>query len=229
MPQLNWPVKRMEIIQQFETQYQEPNGGALLLFAVSGVDSLYYLDDLDKDYDRSRKAIGGHPHDVIDVAHCRWATGTCITVLDLCAAVLGRVFCNHHGRHELSVGAFDPRACNGKALREQLPAAALKWIDAVRSDVNYKKIKKARRSLTHSRLKRHWKFKLSSRIPDRLELEIDDSTRFGPRDLISVARDVATKHVVAFLNQFPDLPLKRSHPIISERTARHSGRGQRDG
>jgi hypothetical protein len=205
MAQFNWPVKPIETIQRFETKRREPEAGALILFAVSGVDSLYYLDDLDKSYDRSRKAIGGHPHDVIDVAHCRWASGTCITALDLCAAGLARVFCGQCGGYELSIAAFDPKARDGKVLRKRLPAAALKWIDRVRSDVNYKKIKKARRALTHARLRRHWKFILSKRVPERLVLEIDKSTRLGPRDLIELARDVATKHVIGFLEELPKL------------------------
>ncbi|SRR6266446_3627396 len=143
MPPLNWPLNTGEVIQQFEARHGDPELGGLLFFAVAGVNSLYYLDDLDKNYDCSREAIRGHPHDVIDVAHCRWATGTCITVLDLCAASLGRAFCNHHEDRELSIADFGPKARHSESLRARLPATALKWIDAVRSDLDYQKIQES--------------------------------------------------------------------------------------
>jgi hypothetical protein len=100
-------------------------------------------------------------------------------------------------------------------LRARLPAAALKWIDAVRSDVNYKKVKEARRRLTHAKLPRHWKFAVWKRVPERLELELtidDKTTKLGPRDLIKLARDVATKHITALVKELPNLYQKEQEP-----------------
>jgi hypothetical protein len=220
MPAFNWPIQPGELIREFEDRHHNPDSGALLAWAVWTVDGLYYLNDLDGAYDRSRNTSGGHRYDVIDVAHCRWATGTCITALDLCAAGLGRVFCDQTGSRELSIAEFSPRSTR----RSQLPIDALKWIDAVRSDINYKTIKKARHWLTHSRLKRH--FKLSAQeslrigrelnphgeiirparnVSERVEIEIDGSTRVGPRALLELACNVATKHVLALLNVLPSL------------------------
>ena len=203
MPPLDWPLDTGQIIQQFESRHGAPKLGGLLRFALAGVNSLYYLDDLDKTYDCSREAIGGHPHDVIDVAHCRWATGTCITALDLCAASLGAAFCNHKEDRELSIADFGPKARHGESLRARLPATALKWIDAVLADVDYQKIKKARRSLTHAMLVRHLRIVFNRRFPERLDLQIDEATRLGSRDLVELARDVATKHVTQFLKDVP--------------------------
>jgi hypothetical protein len=213
MPRPDLPFDPNEVIREFEARHPDPEAGALFGFSVAGIDSLCYLDDLDENYDRERKAIGGYHHDVIDVAHCRWATGTCITVLDLCAAGLGRVFCGNPGPRELSIADFDPESCRHdptrvercEKRRSQLSADALNWIDAVVSDPEYIKIKKARHSLTHARLTRHWNFPLAKGIPDRLELQIADAQQLGTRAIVRVARDVATQHVVTFLNLLPDL------------------------
>jgi len=89
----NWPVDYTNVIQEFETKYGAPEASALLSFAVWAVDSLYYLSHLDDEADYlHQRTIKGHRSDVVDVAHARWATTTCITALDLCAAGLGRVF-----------------------------------------------------------------------------------------------------------------------------------------
>jgi hypothetical protein len=209
MPPLNWPINDLELIRNFEAKHKSPDAGALFGWTVWAVESLYYLDDLDRHYDSTRDAIGGHPHDIIDVAHCRWATGTCITALDLCAAGLGEVFCEHRGKHKLSVADFDSKARYGKTRRAQLPIAALNWIDAVRGDHDYKNIKEARRWLTHARMLRH--FKLGASGPSRLELQIGEF-RLGTRPLIELARDVATKHVIALLKELPNLSQKEHEP-----------------
>jgi hypothetical protein len=213
MPPLNWPLDANKVIHEFEVRHPDPEAGALFSFAVAGIDSLCYLDDLDQEYDRSRKPVGSYPHDVIDVAHCRWATGTCFTALDLCAAGLGRIFCGNRGPRELSITHFDPGSCSYDPVRlercekrrSRLPADALNWIDAVVSDPDYIKIKKTRHSLTHARLQRHWNFPLAAGVPDRLELLIDDSQRLGARAIVTLARDVATKHVIVLLKELPNL------------------------
>jgi hypothetical protein len=204
MPPFQWPIDALQLIRDFETRHNAPDAGALFAWGKWAVDSLHYLDDLDQLYDSSRKPISGHEPAVVDVAHARWATSTCITGIDLCAAGLGRVFCKNSGKHELSVAAFNPGAYYADMLRAWLPAVALKWIDAVRSDVNYKKIKQARRWLTHSRLTRHFTLAVGDRQPSRLELKVGKN-KLGIRPLIELARDVATKHVISFLKELPNL------------------------
>jgi len=97
MPPFIWTSEPTELIQSFETRHKNPLAGALFGWAAWAVESLHYLDDIDRAYDTSHKVIGAHRPDVVDVAHARWATGTCITALDLCAAGLGRSFCAHDG------------------------------------------------------------------------------------------------------------------------------------
>ena len=97
----------MVLIQSFETRHTNPSAGALFAWAASTMESLHYLDDIDRVYDTSHTVVGAHHADVVDVAHARWATSTCITALDLCAAGLGRSFCAHSGPRERDLACFD--------------------------------------------------------------------------------------------------------------------------
>lgn len=206
MPPHNWPVDPVDLIRQFEARHNSPAAGALFAWAVWAVDSLHYLDDLDRAFDGSRVPLAGHRPDVVDVSHARWATGTSITSLDLCAAGLGRAFCPHARMRELDLGNFDP-AANGSrsvpARRAQLPPDAQQWIDRVLADPQYNEAKSARDWLTHSRLIRHFVLAAGG-LPQRLTLEFG-SSRLPVRGLIELARDLATRHVSGFLQLLPQL------------------------
>src|SRR5262245_44570593 len=103
MPPYQWTTEPLAEIQAFETRRSSPAAGALFMWAVWAVDSLHYLDDVDLSHEKSHLAVGGHRPDVIDVAHARWVTSTCVTAIDLCAAGLGRAFCGHQGAHEFDL------------------------------------------------------------------------------------------------------------------------------
>jgi len=199
MPPLNWRVDPTDLIQSFEARHQNPASGALFFWAVSSVESLHYLNDIDRTYDTFHATIGDHNPDVVDAAHARWATATSITALDLCAAGLGRAFCQQQGTYELGLPGFAP----GSDLRKQLPSLARKWVDAVRADPQYKIIKQSRDYLTHSRIPRHFTLAAGG-PPQRLELELD-GTKVGVRQLIEDARDCATRHVSEFMEKLPQL------------------------
>lgn len=189
----------MQVIPQFEARHPNPESGALLLFAVWAVDSLYYLHDVDCALDPSQAMIGEHVADVVDVAHARWAVGTCITSLDLCAAALGRALCAHTGPHELAIGSFDRKNKRATALRAKLPSPALQWIDNVLTDLGYHQIKEARDSLIHARLRRHFS------IPrKRLSLKVGDN-RVDVPTIVDRAKDVGTRHVLQLLAILPEL------------------------
>jgi hypothetical protein len=223
MPPLNWPTDPSELIRSFETRHRNPTSGALFAWATRAVESLHYLDDIDRAYDTSNATIGGHRADVVDVAHAQWATATSITALDLCAAGLGRAFCQHKGTYELALAHFDPnhprRQRLGKGTgclipvirskqdqrarrRAQLPSLAREWIDVVCADPQYRTIKQARNWLTHSRVPRHFTLAAGG-PPQRLQLEL--GTRVGVRQLIEDARDCATRYVAVFLEKLPEL------------------------
>ncbi|MGH7183392.1 MAG: hypothetical protein ACREJN_15640 [Nitrospiraceae bacterium] len=85
MPPFTWTIEPTGLIQAFERRHNNPSASALFTWAVRAVESLHYLDDIDRAYDVSHMVTGAHRPDVVDVAHARWATGTCITALDLCA------------------------------------------------------------------------------------------------------------------------------------------------
>jgi hypothetical protein len=78
---------------------------------------------------------------------------------------------------------------------------ALQWVDDVCADAEYKTIKGARDWLVHSRLKRHFTLSTGG-PPQRLKLELE-TTQLEVRHVVQVARDVATRHVVAFLDLLP--------------------------
>ena len=198
MPPYNWQAEPINLIQQFETRHGCPAAGALFAWAVWAVDCLHYLDDLDRDFDVSRMPIAGHRPDVVDVAHARWATGTSITSLDLCAAGLGRAFCAQTRTHEFDIGDI-----NNAARRAKLPPDAQQWIDHVLADPYYNQVKSARDWFTHSRLNRHFVLAIGG-PPQRLILEFG-STRLPVRDLIELAQDLATRHVSDFVQILPKL------------------------
>ena len=206
MPPLAWPADPMKIVQGFEGRRQNPTAGALFAWAAFTAETLHYLDDIDSAFDHSHQPFAGHKPDIVDVAHARWATGASITAMDLCAAGLARTFCQHRTRQELALGDFEPRPATPSpkkaARRAQLPAAAVRWVDAVFDDLTYTTVKEARDWLTHSRVRRHIIGNVGG-PPMRLELDL--SARIGVRELVEVARDLATRHVLAFFDILPQL------------------------
>ena len=204
MPPFQWPSHPIDLIQHFEAKHEDPRAGALFLWAAWAVDSLHYLDDIDRAFDRSPDSAFGRSPDVVDVSHARWATATCMTALDLCAAALGRAFCGHTGTHELDLGDFDPssRPSNDKeARRAHLPEPACQWLDEVLADPDYRIVKAARDWLTHSRLNRHFFLNVGG-APQRLSLEVM-SVQLPVRHLVELCRDLSTRHVTSLLDRLP--------------------------
>lgn len=203
MPPLTWPTDPVKIVQDFETRHRQPQAGALLAWAAWTVDTLKYLDDLDLGYDTHRITRGEHRPDVIDVAHARWATGTCMTALDLCAAALARGFCGHTKAREIDMGDLSPTSGRSTAIRKSLPLAAVAWVDCVLGDPDYVVVKEARDSLTHSRVRRHFKLGGGGSTP-RLEIE-SPSSRQPVRRLVETSVRVAEHHVLALFAKLPTL------------------------
>lgn len=205
MSPLHWTTDPMELIRPFEVRHRNPAAGALFAWAALVVESLHYLDDIDRAYNASHAPIGGHRPGVVDVAHARWATGTCITALDLCAAGLGGEFCGHSKARELDLPDFDPGKPSRQKdlLRARLSLLAQQWVDDVCADFHYKQIKSARDWLTHSRVMRHFTLATGG-PPQRLQLQLGP-VRLGIRHLVDDARNVGTRHVSALLAMLPRL------------------------
>ena len=144
MPPLAWPTDPVKTVEDFETRHQQPEAGALLAWAAWTVDGLKYLDDIDLGYDTKRVVSGEHQPDVIDVSHARWATGTCMTALDLCAAALARGLCGYTKAREIDIADLSPASSRSRAIRNSLPLAAVAWVDCVLCDPEYVVVKEAR-------------------------------------------------------------------------------------
>ena len=195
MPAYQWPSDSVSQIQAFEARHGDAEAGALLLSAVLSVDALHYLGDVDALDDLSQETINGHAPHVVDVAHARWATGTCCTALDLCAASLGRVFCPTKGPKERALASF----VNDQALLARLPVSARGWVQQVDADPAYRQIKEARNALTHARLPRRF-----SMPRQRLQLQVG-ATRFDVARVVTTSTLVATGHVCRLLKELPML------------------------
>lgn len=202
-----WPGNPIAVIQEFEKRHESALAGSLFLFAISIAESLHYLHDIDLAYETCYVSVGNHRADVVEVAHARWATSSCIGVLDLCAAGLGHAFCSNLPKWELDLGCFDAKSTTkwetNKAHKQRLlwqqeiPQVALQWVRNVLDDVDYSEIKMLRNPLVHSRLNRHFRMSLGG-PPQRLKLE-GKSKQWEVPQIVQVAKDVATTHVSKFL------------------------------
>ena len=230
MPPMTWAAEPMAAIVKFEIRHGSPEAGALFQWAVATVNSLHYLDDIDNAYDQSRATMG-HSPTVVDVAHVRWATSSCISAMDLCAAGLGRAFCEHRDQRDLDLADFGrPKKLPPVRPRFVRNIRAPEWIFRLRlwdraqrrqtenalrrgqlpvmarlwvdrAWPDYVRLRKVRNLLIHSRVPRH--FALGD-TPNRLQLGMK-GRRVGVRDLVMDARDVAARHVAALIEVLPNL------------------------
>jgi hypothetical protein len=192
MPRHVWATDPAQAIQPFEVRTNDPQAGALLFWATTAVDSLHYLDDIDLQYENFGSVVGSHSSSEVDVAHARWATSSCVTALDLCAAAIGRWCCGHRHTRELAVSSFAQTArCMPR--RNRLSQPALAWIDGLLSDPHYQTVKAARDALIHSLLNRHFTFNPGG-PPVRLRVAVDTVT-MPVREIIVFSKTVATIHV----------------------------------
>jgi hypothetical protein len=201
MPPVSWPTDPSSAVVAFEKLHSDSEAGALLPWACSSVEALDYLADFDAAYEASRIVPGGHPAHVVDVAHARWATSTCITALDLGTASLARALGGHPGPKELDLGNFSAAKPSKAvvAVVASMPPLAMNWIRAVIADPAFVEMKEARDALTHRRLRRH--LYLSKR---RLDLQVG-TQRLPVRQLIENAHDLAIRHITDLLTLLPVL------------------------
>jgi hypothetical protein len=192
-----WPKQPIEIVQSFEARRPRRGPiGALVLWAVWGVESLHYLDDLDDEHNNILRNNPPHDPQVKDISHIRWATGAAISSLDLCAAALGRECCAWNRINEPDLRDFDATSTsrNSSKHRMMLPSPALSWIDGVLSDTRYTEVHGARNPLTHSRLIRN----LFLNSPTKFQISTTGSA-FTAGELVVLSRDLATDKVNEFL------------------------------
>ena len=202
MPIFTWPVDIGLTTKEFEQRYSNPVAGKLLRVATSCVDELHYLDEIDRAFDCTRQPPESHQRGVVDFAHARWATGTCITAVDLCAAALGRAVGGYADRNELGLGDFAKPTKRGSTCLGRMPAPALDWVKAAIGDPQYAKLINARHALTHSWLPAHFTLVTGSGPAKRLDLTVLGEN-VPLRQLVVDARDFAAAHVPSLITQLP--------------------------
>ena len=199
MPLLKWPRAPIQIVQAYEARRAgRGDTGALIMWATMTVEGLHYLDDLDSLHYGACSPGKDHLPDIINMAHVRWATGSAITALDLCAAAIGRECCGWTGPRELDLRDFDPSLSRSSRIhcRASLSATAKGWVDQVLADPRYKDVLGTRNPLTHSRLRR----RLYGGTQQAEFVIPTTGSAMNTRDLVIHARDLATERVIQFLD-----------------------------
>jgi hypothetical protein len=143
----------------------------------------------------------GHNWQVVDHAHARWAVGTAITAVDLCAAALGRLLASYPkpSGHEMDLGR-----AQATATITTHPSAG-PWVADVVADANYQLVLSARHALTHRRTTQTIgrSFGGSSGAGERTRTylnvpEAGGSVTIEVPHLVAAARDGSFRHVDRF-------------------------------
>lgn len=207
MPTFVWKRPPMEVIQAYDGRHPEVSGVATapIAWAAWTVESLHYLHDLDDlIQERYPAKVNGHDADKVDIGHVRWATGTAITAIDLCAAALGDLFCgtaNH--RRKLDLRSFASTSASKQVVqrRASLVLPGRNWIDAVEHDQRYIDIHDARNPFTHSWLARNVTVGAAPGHKGRTGFQIRQTEKhINARELIVLSTSLATDQVTAFLD-----------------------------
>jgi len=205
MVRISWVKDPVTVVQGYEARHGKSQLASLLLWATWAVEGLYYLDDLDATIQAGYpNSVSSHHPDVVDIAHVRWATGTAITAIDLCAAVLGRLYCGWTNSKEMDLRDFDPLIKNNSKriakVRSALPPSALAWVDNVLADAHYQNFQGARNQFTHAWLNRDLQCGSVSGHASRTAFKITPTNiGIGARDLVYQSKEFSGQHVKAFL------------------------------
>ena len=123
------------------------DAGWLARGARESVDSIRYLIDLDGHVMRDPPECFtlGHPWEVVERSHARWATATSITAVDVAAACLARLYCppRQDGRD------VDLHGIVKKDNAAHLPAPAVAWAQKARTDPRYNELVEIRHRFLH--------------------------------------------------------------------------------
>jgi hypothetical protein len=202
MPLYRWPDFRDPALAWFGEQ--EGRGvaevHALTAHATFTVEGICYLAALDgAAFPGDREEAYGFAVDLVDMAHARWATGSAISAVDLCAAALGRLRCGGPRRAEKEWSLYDLSA--RRPPGHQLTQQGIRWIDDARADPDYQNLAELRHRFTHARNPRHFHIALPLGTPSPV---VRTSFQLGPRqvptpELIDACATVAGRHIEEFL------------------------------
>lgn len=218
MPPIQWPPAMQSAIELLSSRNMDASG--CVLWATSAVDGLAYLDDLDAALDGSARMATGHDALVVDLAHARWAAGTAMTALDLCAAAIGLLYLPARKRYydmgdvlaALDKEAKIAAASTSASRRPSWPPrqGVRPWIvdlagdpgAALPVDNDFALLRAVRDPLTHRTMARHIGITIGGgpQRADRTMLTVD-----GQPDPVSVdvvvdtAKGLAARHVGRFV------------------------------
>lgn len=202
------PVDPTPALVEFEKRHQNGEAGALLGAGAAAVAALQYLVHIDKAFEARQFCPAVHDPAVIDMAHALWATSTCISAIDRCAAAMARALCGYRGGREVDANElWSDRSARGHKVpfRQQLSTSVVDWIEGVRDDAEYDSVRAVRDRLVHSRIPRHFTMVIgSSGPPDRIQLDFG-SKRVSVAEVVSKSFEVADRHVSLLFDRLPQL------------------------
>lgn len=210
MPQFVWPKEPIAVVQAFErASVGRGEAGALIMWAAMAAEGVGYLDDLNESRCHEHLPEPRWNSAAVSAAHIRWATGSAITALDLCAAAMARAYCGWIAEREASLRDFTRGGDSRQHRRvddrvNQLPTFLREWVGRVLADTCYHVVMEARHPLTHSRLLRAWRLS----VPDptyRIDVPGNLTHSLSAGELVQMARDLSLRHVVAFLDAIDEL------------------------
>ena len=217
MPPIQWPPATLSTIELLNSRNVDASG--CVLWATSAVDGLAYLDDLDAALDGSARMATGHDALVVDVGHARWAAGTAMTALDLCAAAIGLLYLPAR-RHYYDMGdvlaALDREAkvaaaSTSASRRPGWPPrpGVRPWIvdltgdpgTALPVDNDFALIRAVRNPLTHRTMARHIGMTVGGgpQRVDRTMFKVDGQPEPVP---VHVVVDIATRLAALHVGRF---------------------------
>jgi hypothetical protein len=149
------------------------NASACLMWASEAVEGLYYLQDIEDDLPSDALLDGGHRATTVHITHARWAAGTAMTALDLCAASIGFLHlpAPTGGRfYDLGrLAAEQKKPLHKRQFDLTTLPNALNWINSVTADQDYTLVQEVRDLLTHRNAARHFRIGLGSAAGSRVD------------------------------------------------------------
>jgi len=182
--------------------------------AGKAADGLVYLAELDDARFRDVWPDDGHPNAAVNDSHVRWAATQALTSLDLCTAAAARLAkFAPDGDREVSVRDYYrvERSGGVRDERDSVPAPWRAWLDGVVADARYEKLLRVRNALTHAdtfRIHHATTGPIAGHV-NRGGYKVGPLTttptpstheRMDAREIILLSRDVAVRHVTAFVD-----------------------------
>lgn len=195
----DWQLDPDASARRLGERYPKSGAESLAIWAALTVEGLHYLADVDAALRRppsSRDVRTGatyHRADAVQQAHARWATADAVTAIDLCAGALGRMHCGYP-KDSREMDFHDAR--RDQALLALAEPSA--WITAVRGDADYRDLWPLREQLVHRYAVRT--IELGGVHSGRVSLHRSGGALIAIEDLVPWCRDVALRHVRAFLD-----------------------------